>query len=99
MNDERYSMKIGDIGQQEIDLLECLVRIDLEQTLDARAAGMRVRLIEAGLVRESGNRLALTPAGIERCQSLQHRIAGDREAAKVIAARGIALAGMPSAES
>ena len=34
----------------------------------------------------------LTFAGIERCQSLQHRIAGDKEAAKVLTDRGIALA-------
>lgn len=94
MNDERYSMDIGNIGQQEIDLLECLVRIDTGQTLDARASDMRLRLIEAGLARECGAGIALTPAGIERCQSLLHRVAGDREAAKVIAARGIALAGL-----
>ncbi|RZA13981.1 MAG: hypothetical protein EOP93_19375 [Lysobacteraceae bacterium] len=99
MQDDRYSMKIGNIGQQEIDLLECLVRIDLGQALDARAAGLCGRLIEGGLVRHSDEGLALTPAGIERCRSLQHRIAGDKEAARVLAARGIALAGVPSAET
>lgn len=92
MDDQRYSMRIGNIGQQELDLLECLLRIDTRQALDARAADMRQRLIEAGLVQVRGDDLALTPAGIERCQSLQHRIAGDKEAAKVIAARGIELA-------
>ena len=96
MTDDRYSMKIRNMGQQEIDLLECLLRIDMGQALDARAADMRLRLIDAGLVQESGNGLALTPGGIERCKSLQHRVAGDREAAKAIAARGIALAGMAS---
>lgn len=93
MTDDRYSMQIRNIGQQEIDLLECLLRIDMGQALDARAADMRLRLIEAGLVQESDNGLVLTPGGIERCKSLQHRVAGDREAAKAIAARGIALAG------
>ena len=92
MNDDRYSMKIGNIGQQEIDLLECLVRIDLGQALDARATDMCRRLIEAGLVQESADGLVLTPAGIERCRSLKHRIASDKEAARVIADRGIALA-------
>jgi hypothetical protein len=95
MNDNRYSMKIGNIGQQEIDLLECLVRIDLGQALDARAADLCRRLIEGGLVQDADDELVLTPAGIERCRSLKHRVAGDKEAAKVIADRGIALAGMP----
>jgi hypothetical protein len=92
MNDDRYSMKIGNIGQQEIDLLECLLRIDLGQALDARAADMCRRLIEAGLVQDSDDGLVLTPAGIERCRSLKHRVAGDKEAARVIADRGIGLA-------
>lgn len=95
MNDDRYSMKIGTIGQQEIDLLECLVRIDLGQALDARAADMCRRLIEGGLVQDSDDDLVLTPAGIERCRSLQHRVAADKEAARVIADRGIALASGP----
>ena len=98
MNDVRYSMKIGNMGQQEIDLLECLLRIDLGQRLDARADSMRDRLVEAGLVAQRSGELALTPAGIERCRSLQHRIAGDREAAKVISERGIALAGIAAAD-
>jgi hypothetical protein len=99
MNDDRYSMKIGDIDQQEIDLLECLLRIDMGHAQDARAADMLRRLVEAGLVRESDNGLALTPGGIERCKSLQHRVAGDREAAKAIAERGIGLTGAASTAS
>ena len=99
MTDDRYSMKIGEIDQQEIDLLECLLRIDAGQALDARAADMLRRLVEAGLVRESDNGLALTPGGIERCKSLQHRVAGDREAAKAIAERGLAAAGAASTAS
>jgi hypothetical protein len=89
---ERYSMKIGSIGQEEIDLLECLLRVDLRQALDSRAYEMRERLIEEGLVDSSDGELTLTYAGIERCRSLQHRISGDKEAAKVLADRGIALA-------
>ena len=99
MTDDRYSMKIGDIDQQEIDLLECLLRIDTGQALDARAGDMLRRLVEAGLVQESDSGLALTPGGIERCKSLQHRVAGDREAAKAIAERGLALAGIASTAS
>ena len=96
MDDDRYSMKIGNIGQQEIDLLECLLRIDTGHALDARATDMLRRLVEAGLVQESDHGLALTPGGIERCKSLQHRVAGDREAARAIAARGLELAGVAS---
>ena len=85
-------MKVGNIGQQELDLLECLIRIDLRQSLDPRADDMLKRLIESGLVDSSNGDLSLTFSGIERCQSLKHRIAGDKEAAKVLADRGIELA-------
>lgn len=88
----RYSMAVGSIGQDEIDLLECLVRIDQKETLDPRAADLCARLLEAGLAERTAQGLELTPAGIERCQSLLHRVASDREAAKVVAARGIRLA-------
>lgn len=93
MADEaRYSMEVGDISQQKLDLLECLLRIDRNLALDSRADAMLERLIESGLVDRSGEETKLTLAGIERCQSLQHRVAGDKEAAKVLAARGILLA-------
>ncbi|MEN1973456.1 hypothetical protein WCE34_14195 [Luteimonas sp. MJ204] len=85
-------MKVGNIGQQELDLLECLIRIDAHQSLDHRADDMLMRLIEAGLVDSSSGSLRLTLSGIERCQSLQHRIAGDKDAAKVLADRGISIA-------
>jgi hypothetical protein len=88
----RYSMNVGNIGQQEIDLLECLVRIDTGHVLDPRSDEMLERLVEAGLVDRSGDGIGLTLAGIERCQSLQHRVAGDKEAAKVLVARGLLLA-------
>jgi hypothetical protein len=91
---ERYSMDVGRIGQQELDLLECLLRVDLGHALDPRAQAMLERLIEAGLVDTSSGATSLTFAGIERCQSLQHRIAGDKEAAKVLADRGIRLASL-----
>jgi hypothetical protein len=85
-------MSVDQVNQQEIDLLECLLRIDQRVPLDQRAEGLRDRLIEAGLVDDTEHGLRLTFAGIERCQSLQHHMASDREAAKVLAARGIALA-------
>src|SRR3546814_17210717 len=87
---ELCSIGVGNIGQQELDLLECLNRIDTHQPLDPRAEDMLERLIEAGLVNSNGD-LSLTFAGIERCRSLKHRVAGDKEAAKVLAERGIEL--------
>ena len=87
-------MEVGLISQQKLDLLECLLRIDMRLELDPRADAMLGRLIESGLVETSGEGTTLTLAGIERCQSLQHRVAGDKEMAKVLAARGILLAGI-----
>lgn len=84
MHDERYSMLIGDMGQQEKDLLECLIRIDNGQPMDARADALLDRLIRAGLVDSVDGVLKLTLAGVRRCQSLQHREYGDNEAARVL---------------
>ena len=93
MTDQRrYSIDVVATDQQQIDLLECLVRIDRGEVLDGRAAGLRSRLVEAGLVDETDGTLKLTPAGIERCRSLQHRMSSDREAARVLVARGLASA-------
>jgi hypothetical protein len=91
-DEDRYSMEVGHISQQKLDLLECLLRIDMCLALDSRADAMLQRLIESGLVDRSGKETKLTLAGIEHCQSLPHRVAGDKEAAKVLANRGILLA-------
>ena len=89
---DRYGIHVDHVNQQETDLLECLMRIDQRVALDERAQGLCERLVEAGLVDSTEHGLRLTFAGIERCQSLQHHMASDREAAKVLATRGIALA-------
>jgi hypothetical protein len=94
--DPRYSMDVVNMGQQELDLLECLQRIDRGQPLDARADDLLKRLVEAGLVDSSDGDLNLTIAGIERCHSLMHRISGDKEAANVVAERDIELAKDPT---
>ena len=80
---ERYSIAVEAADQQQIDLLECLVRIDRGEPLDRRASGLKNRLVKGGLVDEVDGMLRLTSAGIERCRSLQFRVASDREAAKV----------------
>ena len=90
--EDRYTMEVGDISQQKLDLLECLLRIDMGLALDSRAGAMLERLVASGLVDRSGQTTTLTLAGIERCQSLQHRVAGDKEAVRVLAARGVLIA-------
>ena len=80
----RYSIEIGDMPQQAKDLLECLVRISQGEAVDARAEALVERLVDAGLADRVGGELMLTTAGIRRCQSLQHRQAGDTEAAHVL---------------
>lgn len=75
------------MGQGEKDLLECLLRLSNGQPLDSRADCLVERLVRAGLVDDIGGHLALTPAGIRRCQSLQHRESGDAEAALVVSDR------------
>ena len=87
VEEKRYGIDVVAADQQQIDLLECLLRIDRGEALDARAADLKDRLVEAGLVDENDGLLYLTPAGIDRCRSLQHRMASDREAAKVVARR------------
>ena len=93
---DRFSRSIHNMGSQDVDLLECLLRIDQQHPLDERAHGLVDRLVEGGLVDRENGDLSLTPAGVERCQSLQHRVASDKEAAKVLAARGFALADIAS---
>ena len=93
---DRFSTPIGTIGSQDLDLLECLLRIDQNHRLDERADGLLDRLVEGGLVDSENGNLSLTPAGVERCRSLQHRVASDKEAAKVLAARGFSLAEIAS---
>lgn len=84
----RYSTACVDrIRQDELDLLECLTRIDQREPLDRRADDLCMRMIEAGLVERTERGLRLTWAGIERSQSLHHRLCSDREAAKVLEAR------------
>ena len=92
VDEERYAIDVVAADQQQIDLLECLIRIDRGEALDGRAKALKGRLVEAGLADETDGVLRLTPAGIERCRSLQHRIASDREAARILAERGVALA-------
>lgn len=82
-DEERYSMLVGDMGQQERDLYECLLRIAGGDALDPRADALLGRLIRGGLVDSVDGVLTLTAAGVRRCQSLQFREDGDVEASHV----------------
>ena len=86
---ERYAGPVGDIGADDLDLLECLLRIDLHEALDDRAHGLTARIIDAGLADRDAAGLSLTHAGVQRCKSLQHRLASDQEALRVLQDRGL----------
>jgi hypothetical protein len=86
---ERYAGTVEDIGAEDLDLLECLLRIDLHQPLDARAHGLAARIVAAGLADHGDAGLTLTHAGVQRCKSLQHRLASDQEAMRVLQERGL----------
>ena len=89
---ERYSAAVESISRDQLDIFECLIRIDRREPLDGRAGALLERLIDGGLVDRSGTTLSLTAAGVERCRSLQHRLASDKEAARVLVERGLAEA-------
>jgi hypothetical protein len=77
-------MNVDATSLEEMGLLECLHAIAHGEELAQRSHALRDRLIEAGLAVQDDDGLSLTPAGIERCRSLQHRVASDREAQKMI---------------
>lgn len=85
----RYSGTVGHMGGDDIDLLECLLRIDLHQAMDDRAHGLIDRIVDAGLADRQGDELSLTHAGVQRCKSLQHRVASDQEAVRQLQQRGL----------
>lgn len=87
-------MPVKGMGLQNADLLECLLRVDREEPLDERSAGLIDRLLDGGLLELVEGSLSLTCAGVERCRSLQHRVASDKEATRVLAER-VAKKGEP----
>lgn len=75
------------IALEDLALLEVLQRIDQCMPLESGDTEIRQRLIDSGLVTEDGEWPQLTSAGIELCKSLQHRVAADAQAAKIIEQR------------
>jgi hypothetical protein len=72
---------------EDLALLEVLQRVDQCQPMQSGDTEIRQRLVESGLVEEVGDRVQLTAAGVEMAKSLQHRVAADAQAAKVVEKR------------
>jgi len=75
------------ISLEDLALLEVLQRVDQHVVLTDGDSAMRQRMLESGLIEEDDYGLALTAAGIELCKSLQHRVAADAQAAKILQQR------------
>lgn len=75
------------ISLEDLALLEVLQRVDQHVVLTDGDNAMRQRMLDSGLVEDNEFGLALTSAGIELCKSLQHRVAADAQAAKILQQR------------
>ncbi len=75
------------ISLEDLALLEILQRVDQHIVLTDNDNAMRQRMIESGLIEEDEFGVSLTSAGIELCKSLQHRVAADQQAAKIVQQR------------
>ena len=75
------------ISIEDLALLEVLQRVDQHVVLTDADSAIRQRMVEGGLVSEGEYGLELTSAGIELCKSLQHRVAADAQAAKIVQQR------------
>jgi hypothetical protein len=80
------------ISLEDLALLDVLNRIDQQVELTHGDSEIRQRMVESGLIEDDANGLRLTTAGIELCKSLQHRVAADAQAEKVLQERAAAEA-------
>ncbi len=81
------------ISLEDLALLEVLKRIDQGDALEAGDTQIQQRLHGSGLIAEADGELRLTAAGIELCKSLQHRVAADAQAEKILQKRDQLSAG------
>ena len=81
------------ISLEDLALLEVLKRVDRGDELTASETEIRQRLYDSGLAAQSEDGLHLTTAGIELCKSLQHRVAADAQAEKILQKRDAAATG------
>jgi hypothetical protein len=75
------------ISLEELALLDVLHRIDQGVELTHGDSEIRLRMVESGLIADDDQGLRLTSAGVELCKSLQHRVAADAQAEKVLQQR------------
>jgi hypothetical protein len=75
------------ISIEDLALLEVLQRVDQHVVLTDADSAIRQRMVDGGLVSDGEYGLELTTAGIELCKSLQHRVAADQQAAKIVQQR------------
>lgn len=90
------------ISLEDLALLDVLNRIDQGVELVQGDTAIRQRMVESGLIEDDADGLRLTPAGIELCKSLQHRVAADAQVQKVLQQRAAAEAatdGSPQASA
>ena len=80
-------MAMDPISLEDLALLEVLHSIDQGVELNAGQSEVRQRMVESGLAVDHEEGIKLTAAGIELCKSLQHRVAADTQAAKVLQQR------------
>lgn len=81
------------ISLEDLALLDVLHRIDQQVELTHGDSEIRQRMVESGLIADDdGGIMRLTNAGIELCKSLQHRVAADAQAEKVLQQRADAEA-------
>ena len=86
------------ISLEELALLDVLNRIDQGIELVHGDTAIRQRMVESGLIEDDAVGLRLTPAGIEMCKSLQHRVAADAQVEKVLQQRAAAEASTDGAQ-
>lgn len=75
------------ISLEELALLDVLHRIDQHIELRHGDGEIRQRLVESGLIEDDEHGPRLTSAGVQMCKSLQHRVAVDAEAEKILQER------------
>ncbi|HNV80047.1 MAG TPA: hypothetical protein PKH66_11445 [Thermomonas sp.] len=81
------------ISLEDLALLDVLNRIDQGVELVHGDSVIRQRMVESGLIEDDADGLRLTTAGIELCKSLQHRVAADAQAEKILQQRAAAEVG------
>lgn len=81
------------ISLEDLALLDVLKRVDQGDELTSAETEIRQRLYDSGLAMEGEGALQLTAAGIELCKSLQHRVAADAQAEKILQKRDTLAAG------